>query len=77
MDDLLTINLRSIAKHEREHKGNVELSMIIEQAADEIERLRLELDELKDGRRAILPSSRKHALDLLTVAEAGVKMFET
>jgi len=43
----------------------------------EIERLRDELAQLQDGRRAILPTSRKHALDLLTVAEAGVKQFQT
>ena len=36
----ISINLRSVAKNERDHKGQHELARIIESAADEIDRLR-------------------------------------
>lgn len=38
-------------------------------AADEIERLRKELADLKEGRTAIIPHSRDHAEKLLFMAE--------
>ena len=47
--------------------------MTVELAAQEIENLRRMISDLEDGRRAILPKTRSHALDLLTVAEAAVK----
>lgn len=47
--DGFTISLRSIAKHERDHKGEAELAAIIESAADEIVALRNAL--IRHGRR--------------------------
>ena len=46
--DADTINLRSVAKHERDHCDRSELARIIEYAADEIERLREALNQLLD-----------------------------
>lgn len=46
---------------------------IMEAAASEIERLRSELSALHDGTMVVLPRTRKHALDLITVADACLK----
>lgn len=47
--------------------------MTVELAIQEIENLRRNISDLEDGHRAILPKTRKHALDLLTVAEASLR----
>ena len=41
-------------------------------AIAEIEKLRATLADLYDGRAAVLPKTRRHALDLLTIAEVAV-----
>ena len=43
------------------------------EAADTIAAQALELDELQDGRRVILPQTKEHALNLYTVAVACLK----
>jgi hypothetical protein len=42
-------------------------------AADTIEAQALELEELQDGRRVILPQTKEHAQNLYTVAVACLK----
>lgn len=44
--DAFSLSLRSVARHEREHKGHAELAGIIDCAANEIDRLRGVLESL-------------------------------
>jgi hypothetical protein len=46
--DAFALSLRSLAAHERDHKGHRELASLIEMAADDIERLRTSLKEIID-----------------------------
>jgi hypothetical protein len=55
--------------------GNVracDIARAIQEVNVRITELEKELDDLREGRTAILPKNREHALNLLTVAEAFV-----
>ena len=61
--DADTINLRSIAKHERDHFGRGAFAMLIEYAADEIERLKDELNKAREMRGAVADDALRRAIE--------------
>lgn len=70
----MSMNLRSVAQHERSHKGNVELAGILDSVADEIERMTADrqtynawADEIKTG-----AAEMRAEIERLRAALAGV-----